>query len=82
MLTGLHARNVGLMDAEPLGQLSLGEVVLGPVVGDLDGEPAGKRRPLPLRSELGIAQLLCENVVTGYELISHARTPKSPITSL
>jgi hypothetical protein len=44
--------------------------VLGAVVSNLDGKPPGQRSPLPLRAELGVAQLLRENVAVGYELIN------------
>lgn len=71
MLAGLHASYVGLMNSKTLSELPLREMVLGSEVGDLNGQPAGQSRPLPLLPKLGIAKVLRKNVLVRYELIGH-----------
>ncbi len=75
MLAGLHASDIGLMYSKTLRKLSLRETVLGPEVRNLNGQPAGKRRPLPLRTECGVAKVFCKDVLVSYQLVSHRSFP-------
>ena len=80
VLTGLHASYIGLVNSKPLGQLPLRETMLSPKVRDLNGQPSGQRRPLPLRTKFGIVEVLRKNILVSYESIGHIVSPL--ITSL
>jgi hypothetical protein len=80
VLTGLHASDIGLMNSKALGELPLREMMHSPKVRNLNGQPAGQRRPLPLSTELRIAKVLRKNILVSYELIFHVFIPL--ITSL
>lgn len=75
MLPSLHTSYVGLVNSKPIGQLPLREMMLSPKVRDLNGQPSGQRRPLPLRTELGVAEVLRQNILVSYELIGHLVSP-------
>jgi hypothetical protein len=50
-------------------------MMLSPKVRDLNGQPPGQRRPFPLRTELGVAEVLPKNILVSYELIGHPVNP-------
>lgn len=56
------------MDAEEICELTLRKSMDRPIVGDLDGEPASDRGPLPLCPKLRIPEILGKDLLVGYEL--------------